>query len=115
MKTLSTLLITTLFVTPAVFAANQDTTQITDQQTISSFMDYSQKTGGGYTWEDPSDKTGGNFAWVDPSEKSGGGYTWEDPSDKTGGSFAWVDPARRAVAAIHGKTLATKPVVALRG
>ncbi|MEZ9131465.1 hypothetical protein AB4113_06740, partial [Vibrio breoganii] len=63
MKTLSTLLITTLFVTPAVFAANQDTTQITDQQTTSSFMDYSQKTGGGYTWEDYKDMNNDGFAW----------------------------------------------------
>lgn len=75
MKTLSTLLITTLFVTPAVFAANQDTTQIIDQQTISSFMDYSQKTGGGYTWEDPSDKTGGSFIGDEDGKRNGGRFS----------------------------------------
>ncbi|MFA0082220.1 hypothetical protein AB4383_09340 [Vibrio breoganii] len=75
MKTLSTLLITTLFVTPAVFAANQDTTQIIDQQTINSFMDYSQKTGGGYTWEDPSDKTGGSFIGDEDGKRNGGRFS----------------------------------------
>lgn len=74
MKTLSTLLLTSLFVAPVALAVEQKTT---------SYLDYQSD----YTWQDPSNKTGGGFTWEDPSKKTGGGFTWEDPSKKSGGGY----------------------------
>lgn len=82
MKTLTTLLLTSLFVAPVALASS-----INFNDNLGS--------GNGYTWDDPSERPGGGRAWEDPSERTGGGYTWEDPSERTGGGYTWEDPSER--------------------
>ncbi|GEM81477.1 hypothetical protein [Vibrio superstes] len=87
MKTLTTLLLTSLLVAPAALASSINFNTHMGVQNGYTWEDPSERTGGGYTWEDPSERTGGGYTWEDPSERTGGGYTWEDPSERTGGGY----------------------------
>ncbi|GAB7219969.1 hypothetical protein [Vibrio comitans] len=87
MKTLTTLLLTALFVAPSAFASSVNIFANTGMENGYTWDDPSERTGGGYTWDDPSERTGGGYTWDDPSERTGGGYTWDDPSERTGGGY----------------------------
>lgn len=107
MKTLSTLLITSLFVAPAVFAKDINANPMANPQNAYSCSDHEEKRGG-YTWEDPSEKTGGCFALINPTENPANGYQWDDPSERSGGGgYDWMIRANALVAAdTTGMTLA---------
>ncbi|GEM81474.1 hypothetical protein [Vibrio superstes] len=96
MKTLSTLLITSLFVAPVALAKESNTSPLLNPYNFYSCSDHEEEDSG-YTWEDPSEKTGGCFVLVNPTDKLTTGYQWEDPSERSGGGgYDWDDPSERS-------------------
>ncbi|MGF1695729.1 hypothetical protein L4C54_08650 [Vibrio lamellibrachiae] len=53
-----------------------------------AYSDPSEKTGGGFTYDEDEQRTGERFAYLDPSEKTGGGFTYDEDDQSTGERFA---------------------------
>ncbi|MCK6265787.1 hypothetical protein KP803_21230 [Vibrio sp. ZSDE26] len=60
-----------------------------------AYLDPSEKTGGGFTYDEDAQRTGERFTYLDPSEKTGGGFTYDEDEQRTGERFTYLDPSEK--------------------